>query len=269
MSLSQGANNPLQTLLDLYAARPDLQEAFVEVSSGEYTRLINWAAFVSSGQMEDSSKSVLLPHAEWYASNMGAYSPPISWERLAAGDSASGSRLEQTLAVMKSPDFQDISFHLPTLALLIREFSLQTVVELGTRDGASTVSLLEAVRHTGGRVLSLDISPCVEARRRVESAGLGEAWTFVQCSDIDFPDRDIPEQIDLLFIDTSHRYSHTKEELQKFGAKVRRNGWIVLHDYVSFDGVARAVNEYMAVLSSPVAFYPFVHQNGLAVLRLR
>lgn len=62
------AHDPLQTLLNLYALRPDLQKAFVEVTSGENTRLIKWAASVSSGQTEDSSRAVLLPHAEWYAS---------------------------------------------------------------------------------------------------------------------------------------------------------------------------------------------------------
>jgi predicted O-methyltransferase YrrM len=262
------AYHPLQTLLDLYESRPDLQEAFVEASSGEHTRLINWAASVSSGQVEDSSKSVLLPYAEWYNSHVGAYTPPIAWESIIAADNASGSRLEQTLEVMKSRDSQDISFHLPMLALLIREFNLQSIVELGTRHGISTVALLEAARHTGGRVLSLDIDPCVEAKHRVEDAGLGAAWTFVHCSDVDFPDQDIPDQIDLLFVDTSHRYTHTKQELLKFGSRVRRNGWIVLHDYVSFEGVARAVNEYMAALPSSAHFYPFVHQNGLAVLRL-
>ena len=262
------ASTPLQTLLNLYRIRPDLQEAFVEVSSGEHTRLINWAALVSSGQVEDSSKSVLLPYAEWYGSNVGSYNPPIPWDNVAVADNVSGAKLKHTLEVMKCPDSQDISFHLPTVALVIREFNLQCIVELGTRDGISTIAFLEAVRHTGGRVLSLDIAPCIEAQRRVENAGLCGAWTFVQCSDIDFPDRDIPEEIDLLFIDTSHRYSHTTQELQKFGRKVRRNGWIVLHDYVSFEGVARAANEYMVGLSSPAQCYPFVHQNGLLILRL-
>src|SRR5262245_36844454 len=117
MPQSETAHDALQVLLDLYTMRPDLQEAFLEVSSGTHTRLINWAALVSSGQMEDSSKSLLMPYAEWYGSNVGAYTPPISWEIVAAADHVSGSSLEQTLSVMKSPDAQDISFHLPTLAL--------------------------------------------------------------------------------------------------------------------------------------------------------
>jgi len=39
--------------------------------------------------------------------------------------------------------------------------------------------------------------------------------------------------IDLLFIDTSHAYSHTLEELELFGQHVRERGFICLHDTVS------------------------------------
>ena len=258
----------LQYLLQLYDQRQDLQETYLEVRTGDYTRLINWAALNVSGKLVDSSKKQLLPYAQWYEANVRPYQPAVQWEQIAAALQSCSGLLRQTLTVMEDPESQDISFHLPLLALLVTQFHLRNIVELGTRDGTSTLALLEAAAAVDGTVLSVDIDSCREARQRVSKTGLGDRWTFVQGSDMDLPDHQIPAPIDLLFIDTSHSYTHTRQELDKFGAQVRSGGWIILHDYVSYPSVAQALHEYILSLRSAPRLYPFVHQNGLAVLQL-
>jgi predicted O-methyltransferase YrrM len=163
----------------------------------------------------------------------------------------------------------DISYHLPTLSLLVIEFGLKNIVELGTRSGNSTLALLEAAQHIGGKVLSIDIDPCLEAKNRIAAAKLDHLWTFIEGNDLEVDDSGLPHPIDLLFVDTNHLYRYTIQELQKYSRLLRSGSWIVLHDYVSFPGVNRAVEEFVKTLPTKPHFYPFVHQNGLGVLKIK
>lgn len=261
-------SDALNTLLRVYEQRPDLQEVYPEAKSGEYNRLITWAATASSELGNDSSRPVLAPHADWYKSNFKAVAAPTPWQTMKRTSSSSAFPWPIMLNVMEDRGAADISHHLPTLALLVLEFELKNIVELGTRTGNSTLVLLEAAQHIGGKVLSIDIEPCAEAKRRVHQANLAHLWTFIQGHDLQMEADSLPHPIDLLLIDTSHLYQYTIEELKKYGALLGRGSWIVLHDYVSYPGVNRAIEEFVASLSSKPTFYPFVHQNGLALLRM-
>src|SRR3989442_265699 len=107
----------------------------------------------------------------------------------------------------------DIYAHLPTLYRLTVDGKRKRTLELGTRDGDSTIALLLAAREIGGTLTSVDLEPCPIATARVDGAGLRDLWTFVQQDDLGL-DWDRP--IDHLFVDTSHRYSHTIDELRKY-----------------------------------------------------
>ena len=51
--------------------------------------------------------------------------------------------------------------------------------------------------------------------------------------------------LDVVYIDSSHQYEHTKKELEESFFKVKKNGFICGHDYhPRFNGVVRAVNEF-------------------------
>jgi len=56
---------PLAILLMVYNERKDLQNAFPEVRSGQYRRLIEWAG--KYGVTIDSQKAILSPYKEWFA----------------------------------------------------------------------------------------------------------------------------------------------------------------------------------------------------------
>lgn len=59
-------SDPIFTLLGVYYARKDLQDAFPEVRIGEYSDLVRWAA--SSGVTEDPARETLAKHKSWYQS---------------------------------------------------------------------------------------------------------------------------------------------------------------------------------------------------------
>ena len=168
---------------------------------------------------------------------------------------------------MQDRGARDISSHLLTLSLIVQEFRLQKIVELGTRDGNSTLTFLEAAEHTGGRVTSIDVEPCLVAKKRVEHAGLNERWTFIQGDDLGLQPPHIPDRIDFLFIDTNHLHEHTLAELEVYSRYLVPQAWIALHDSVSFPGVTSAVMDFLTKHKREFSFYPYMHQNGLILLR--
>jgi predicted O-methyltransferase YrrM len=260
---------PLQALLDLYSVRPDLQESYPEAANGELQLLINWAASAASGALEDSARPTLQLYSAWYAQHAFNYQPAIAWDIVLETCSLSANA-EAVTASVSSVDARDddISEHLPLLSLLVTEFRLKQIVELGTRSGNSSLTLLAAAKSIGGKVLSMDIQPCELAQQRVASAGLGDWWTFRNVDDLRVPDSEIPEPIDLLFIDTWHTYNQLTAELKKYTPRLRPGSWIAIHDYVSFQGMTRAVRDWVASRPSSVRFYMFANQNGLALIRI-
>jgi len=260
----------IATLMRVYIARSDLQEVYPEAEKGDLGRLINWAAGVSYRQWKDSAYEILKDYAGLYAAmpSIPSEAAAVPWSTARDTSQAALNALPVTLEVMQHRGAADISNHLMTLSLLVREFGLKDVVELGTRDGNSTLALLEACHGTGGHVTSVDVEPCLEAKRRVEKAGFLESWTFLQANDMELQPPQISVPIDLLLIDTSHLYEPTLAELNKYSAYLRPGSWIALHDYVSFPGVSRAVHEFVNSRPRQRRFYSFMHQNGLALVRM-
>jgi len=121
----------------------------------------------------------------------------------------------------------DIVEHLPTFVAAVEELHATTVIELGVRWGVSTIAWLHAIEATGGRVWSVDVDQT--ANHNVFTAT--GRWTFVHGDDC-APEvlALLPEQADIVFIDTSHAYDHTLRELAAYVPRVRPGGRVLLHD---------------------------------------
>lgn len=115
----------------------------------------------------------------------------------------------------------DIAPHFPRMAELVREHGVQNVIELGVREGHSTALWLVAL-PTAGQVYGVDLVWLLPPRARLNP---------IVGNDTD-PDvyRQTPEHCDLLFVDSSHDFDHTRIELAMYGPKVVTGGVIVLHD---------------------------------------
>ena len=118
----------------------------------------------------------------------------------------------------------DISDHLPRLFELASTPYVK-VIELGVRRGDSTSAFLAAAQEQGGEVWSVDITPPVVP---VEWQGL-PFWYPIVGDDLQVSDQ-LPDDVDIVFIDTSHTYEQTKAELELYAGKVKPGGLIVLHD---------------------------------------
>lgn len=136
--------------------------------------------------------------------------------------------------------YSDIQEHLPTFVQTVEELNAQKVVELGVRYGLSTIAWLHALKYTGGRLWAVDCSFPVEDPGLPESVklldpqgelGVQKHWAFIlgDCHETIVKDC-LPDEVDILLIDTNHVYEETLQELQMYLPKVRVGGRILLHD---------------------------------------
>ena len=162
----------------------------------------------------------------------------------------------------------DINEHLGTLHDLVVSQGAKRVLELGVRDGVSTVALLEGVLETKGALISLDIDPCVNAQRQIKYYKLNGPWTFVQDDDIAYAKTLNPEEpFDLIFVDTSHVYEHTKAEIEVYMPLLRPGGVMAFHDTESFPkDVKKPIEEFMEA-HPDYSFENDPRCNGLGIVR--
>lgn len=117
----------------------------------------------------------------------------------------------------------------------------KTVVELGVGEGHSTIALLKGVAKSGSHLYSVDknLEVLPKVYKRIREAGLGNQinvyalhmpnWTLILEDDLELAERwNLP--IDLLFVDTSHMYQHTLDELEAYAPFMAENGAILIHD---------------------------------------
>jgi peptidoglycan/xylan/chitin deacetylase (PgdA/CDA1 family) len=155
-------------------------------------------------------------------------------------------------------DTQDTVFYLYDIATQIKA---KKMVEIGVGHwGCSTRALLFAARDLDAHLWSVDIDPCLEARRIIKDWGLSEYWTFVQQDSREFLSAWSQGSVDLIHIDSGHAYDLTLAEL-RLSSRIlsdepkpliapqlpRPNGVILLHDTLApnFPGVIRAVEDFL------------------------
>ncbi len=116
----------------------------------------------------------------------------------------------------------DIKQHLPQLHAEASIGDAQ-VIELGVRSGNSTVAFLAALEQHGGHLWSVDIT-----QPRVPWLNHPQ-WTLRVGDDLLLAD-ELPDDVDIVFIDTSHHYLQTCAELALYVPKVKPGGVALLHD---------------------------------------
>jgi predicted O-methyltransferase YrrM len=145
----------------------------------------------------------------------------------------------------------DIHDHLGAIFAETVRAAPRLIVELGTRGGVSTLALLAAAEVTGAPVLSVDIEDCsgVDIPPRFR-----RRWHFQRGDDVAFAgepferfcaEKGLPPEADVIFVDTSHVYEHTRDEIDRWLPRLAPRGAMIFHDtnmglwYRSLDGRAR------------------------------
>lgn len=165
----------------------------------------------------------------------------------------------------------DISEHLPFFVELVAQLDATRILELGVRHGVSTIGWLHALRtHRGGHLWSVDVRFPDDAApiREVDAPD----WTFVLgCDDDPFTLAALPDEVDVVFIDTAHTLEHTTRELELYGWRVRPGGRILLHDTAEYAAgpempVRTAIERYVAKRGLTWTDRPFNY--GLGVIEV-
>src|SRR5215472_6898872 len=151
------------------------------------------------------------------------------------------TRFDQVLNYSLKPS--DISDHLLTLFVEALEVRPKLIVELGVHDGDSTFALERVAEHFGSKLVSVDIDDC-------SNVSAYKHWFFVKSDDVAFAneftawcgEQGIHPAVDVLFIDTSHEFEHTRSEIASWFPFLSDRSKVFFHDtnmgevYVRRDG---------------------------------
>ncbi len=263
VSISERIKNikQLEVLLEIYHKRNDLMS---EIHEADFASLINWAASVSSGRWKDEDFQKLRKFKEWYLEH--EFDERNSEIDLSISDIIHLSDNSNTNVLEIFKKKTDIHEHLVTLYLLVIEHSLKNTLELGVRNGESTIVLAEAASKINGHLWSVDLSDCITAKKNIKKNNLNNSWTFIKGNSIEIG-KSWEEKLDHVFIDTSHIFEDTLMELTMFEKNLRKNGFFTLHDSISYPDVLNAIKEFLKNSKHSYRFYNYYNCNGLAILR--
>jgi hypothetical protein len=145
----------------------------------------------------------------------------------------------------------DINEHLPTLMAYAQKCT--SIAELGVRSVVSTWAFAEGLRTNGCddmRLLMNDTVRGDEVDTFLEIARAeGIDASFELGSDLEIP---IPQDFDLVFIDTFHVYGQAKRELERWGPQ---------------RGLLPAIDEFLEAHREWQRREVFLNNNGLTILQ--
>lgn len=190
---------------------------------------------------------------------------------------------EQIVIKGSSIPTSDISAHLPALYWETVRSRPQVLVELGVRGGRSTEIFIEAGKRTATTIISVDMDTSSFSTDYPK-------WHFFQSRSQDLALRfeevcrelRLEPSIDLLFLDTSHLYAQTVEELKLWTPWLSQSALLIFHDtnmkriirrsdgsfqlaWNNDGGVVRAIKEVLGVDLEPTQWY--VGTSGPWVVR--
>lgn len=123
----------------------------------------------------------------------------------------------------------DSDRHLTTLFGMILGQRPKRILELGVRDGSTTLPLLLAAKAVGAKLVSVDVEPTHFAEMCPDD--LRQHWEFVQMDAVKYLeqlDKSIVQ--DFVYVDDWHSYPHVAKELELLDQCVCPASVIVLHD---------------------------------------
>ena len=175
----------------------------------------------------------------------------------------------------------DSDKHLLTMFSIALGSNAKTIIELGVRNGDSSLPLVLSAQINDGHLFSIDIND----DELILDDELKKYRTFVKQDAIEFlTNWDDSKTIDLIYIDDWHSYDHVKKELEILDTKISPSTIILLHDlmygntcpFYHTDLTGNAGEQwknggpYRAVAELNCQFWEFStlpYNNGLTILR--
>ena len=187
-----------------------------------------------------------------------------------------GEDVELSMYAPEAKQWNVTTYELAALGALTRYFRPRRIFELGTFDGRTTLNLAMNMLPEGD-VITLDLPPGTVSLpgglqsgerflRREEDDPLRRRIHPLYGNTFDFDFTPFHGSADLVFVDAGHAYKNVANDSQVAAKLVRSDRFmIVWHDYQTFAGVTRAVDELRK--HWPLAyFFGQIEQTTLACL---
>ena len=112
-----------------------------------------------------------------------------------------------------------------SLIPIISSINSPIILELGVENGRSTKKFLEICSKKNGKVYSVDIDDC-------SNVSNDKNWKFFKSRDdnFDYIKSNIPNKIDVLFIDSLHEASHVEKLIYNYYPIINVGGYIFIDD---------------------------------------
>jgi predicted O-methyltransferase YrrM len=153
---------------------------------------------------------------------------------------------------------------------LVFRHRAKQVVEVGCFVGWSSAHIALGLKaaDSGGRLWCIDYDRNILeiARGNLAKRSLDEGTTFICGLSLDSSVLSaLPAEIDVIFLDTSHEYEDTIREVEAYLCRLSHNGYLVLHDSISANGVRRAIQQLYGAFHSLT--FATEYGNGVTVLQ--
>jgi cephalosporin hydroxylase len=125
----------------------------------------------------------------------------------------------------------DISSHLETIYTETFQMNPKLIVELGVRGGESSRAFSYVNEELGSRIIGVDVDRVPYEEKIVN----GTLVVSDDCAYADVFKSEFGAIIDVLMIDTSHQYEHTKQEVAKWFPLLSNKALVIFHD-TNLDG---------------------------------
>jgi cephalosporin hydroxylase len=135
-------------------------------------------------------------------------------------------KFKQLLASYGASHNSDISSHLDTIYEETYKMNPKVIVELGVRGGESSRAFHYVNEEIDSNIIGVDIDEC-------HYEGIIKNSKFVREDDCKYAETykiTYGSNIDVLMIDTSHYYEHTKEEIRLWFPLLRKKALVIFHD---------------------------------------
>ncbi len=108
---------------------------------------------------------------------------------------------------------------------LVKKIDNPVILELGVQKGRSTKKFIDICKRNNGKLYSVDIDDCSNVSK-------DQNWKFIKSrdDDFDFIKSNIPNKIDILFIDTLHEAKHVEKLLYNYYDLIKIGGFIFIDD---------------------------------------
>jgi predicted O-methyltransferase YrrM len=120
------------------------------------------------------------------------------------------------------------------------------VAEVGVYHGYTSRHLAEAIKANPSACLHLvDLSTeaLQKAKNAVHLSGV-RTVTHLGFSTEESLLKQIPDNLDLIYLDADHSEEGVKKELEVWFPKLRLGGFVGVHDTIHYNGICKAVNSY-------------------------